>query len=56
MARAAIVEARARGALNEVVASVDDVNRASVRVLDKLGFVHRDMRALLVKGSLLDST
>jgi ribosomal-protein-alanine N-acetyltransferase len=39
MARAAIAEARARGGFDEIVASVDDVNRASVRVLEKLGFV-----------------
>jgi RimJ/RimL family protein N-acetyltransferase len=39
MARASIAEARALGALGEIVASVDDVNRASVRVLEKLGFV-----------------
>src|SRR5262245_49151475 len=38
MARAAIAEARARAAFAEIVASVDEVNAASVRVLEKLGF------------------
>ena len=38
MARAAIAEARARGAMREIIASVDAVNAASVRVLEKLGF------------------
>ncbi|HMF44230.1 MAG TPA: GNAT family N-acetyltransferase [Polyangia bacterium] len=40
MARAAIAEARARGAFAEILASVDAINAASVRVLDKLGFQH----------------
>jgi RimJ/RimL family protein N-acetyltransferase len=38
MARAAIAHARAQGGFAEVFASVDAVNAASVRVLDKLGF------------------
>jgi ribosomal-protein-alanine N-acetyltransferase len=40
MARASIAEARRLGALGEIVASADEVNRASVRVLEKLGFVN----------------
>jgi RimJ/RimL family protein N-acetyltransferase len=38
MARASIAEARAHPAFGEIVASVDEVNAASVRVLEKLGF------------------
>jgi len=39
MARASIAEARAQPAFDhEILASVDQVNRASVRVLEKLGF------------------
>jgi RimJ/RimL family protein N-acetyltransferase len=38
MARASIAEARAHPAFGEIVASVDEINVASVRVLDKLGF------------------
>ena len=38
MARASIAEARAHAPLDEILASVDEVNAASVRVLDKLGF------------------
>jgi RimJ/RimL family protein N-acetyltransferase len=40
MARAAIAAARARDASAEIVASVDAPNVASVRVLERLGFVH----------------
>jgi RimJ/RimL family protein N-acetyltransferase len=38
MARATIADARAHGAFAEIIASVDAVNTASVRVLEKLGF------------------
>ena len=38
MARAAIADARARGGFREIIAAVDAVNAASVRVLEKLGF------------------
>ena len=38
MARAAIAHARRQPGFEEVVAAVDDVNAASLRVLDKLGF------------------
>jgi RimJ/RimL family protein N-acetyltransferase len=38
MARAAIAQARTRGSPREIVTSVDEVNRASLRVLEKLGF------------------
>jgi ribosomal-protein-alanine N-acetyltransferase len=38
MARAAIAEARARAAFDDIIASVDDVNTVSVHVLEKLGF------------------
>ena len=38
MARAAIARARAQPGFAEIVADVDEVNAASVRVLDKLGF------------------
>jgi RimJ/RimL family protein N-acetyltransferase len=38
MATASITEARSTKALDEILASVDDVNRASVRVLEKMGF------------------
>jgi len=44
MARAAIAEARARGAFREILASVDAVNAASVAVLGKLGFRQVDTR------------
>jgi RimJ/RimL family protein N-acetyltransferase len=44
MARASIAEARARGALAEILASVDAVNTASVRVLEKLGFERTGVR------------
>src|SRR5205814_2225765 len=44
MARAAIAEARGRGALSEIVASVDAINADSVSVLKKLGFQHVDTR------------
>ena len=38
MARASITHARTRGRLRDIVTSVDEVNRASLRVLEKLGF------------------
>ena len=38
MARASIMHARAGGGLGDIVTSVDEVNRASLRVLEKLGF------------------
>lgn len=38
MARASIAEARMRGGLRDIVTSVDEINRASLRVLEKLGF------------------
>jgi [ribosomal protein S5]-alanine N-acetyltransferase len=38
MARAAIEQARAQPGFDELVADVDEVNAASVRVLEKLGF------------------
>jgi RimJ/RimL family protein N-acetyltransferase len=38
MARASIVEARRHPGFDEIIAGVDDVNVASRRVLDKLGF------------------
>ena len=38
MARAAIAQARKQPGFEEIVADVDEVNAASVRVLEKLGF------------------
>ncbi len=38
MARASIARARTRGGFRDIVTSVDEVNRASLRVLEKLGF------------------
>jgi [ribosomal protein S5]-alanine N-acetyltransferase len=38
MARASIAEARRHSGFDEIIAGVDDVNVASRRVLDKLGF------------------
>jgi RimJ/RimL family protein N-acetyltransferase len=38
MARAAIVQARTQPGFAEIVADVDEINAASVRVLEKLGF------------------
>jgi [ribosomal protein S5]-alanine N-acetyltransferase len=38
MARACITEARQQPGFDEIIAGVDDVNAASRRVLDKLGF------------------
>lgn len=38
MARAAIAHARTEGGMTSIVTSVDEVNAASLRVLDKLGF------------------
>lgn len=39
MARAAIAQARTQPGFAEIVAAVDGVNTASVRVLEKLGFI-----------------
>ena len=44
MARAAVVEARARRAFREILASVDAVNAASVRILEKLAFQRTEVR------------
>src|SRR5262249_4379118 len=44
MARIAIDRAEARGAFQEILASVDAVNAASVRVLEKLGFQRQEVR------------
>lgn len=41
MARASIARARAEAGFVEIVASVDEVNTASLRVLEKLGFEQR---------------
>ena len=38
MARAAIAEARKQPGLREIIASVDEINSASLRALSKLGF------------------
>ncbi len=38
MARVAIAEARNHARFREIIASVDEINAASLRVLDKLGF------------------
>jgi len=38
MARASIEDARANAGFTEIVAGVDEVNAASIRVLEKLGF------------------
>jgi ribosomal-protein-alanine N-acetyltransferase len=38
MARTSITHARTRGRLRDIVTSVDEINRASLRVLEKLGF------------------
>ena len=38
MARAAILQARSQPGFDEIVADVDEVDAASVRVLEKLGF------------------
>ena len=44
MARAAIDDARATAGFTEIVAGVDEVNAASVHVLEKLGFVRTETR------------
>lgn len=44
MARASIAHARTRGGFTDIVTSVDEVNRASLRVLEKLGFERRGAR------------
>jgi RimJ/RimL family protein N-acetyltransferase len=38
MARASIAHARTQGGLQDIVTSVDEINHASLRVLEKLGF------------------
>jgi RimJ/RimL family protein N-acetyltransferase len=38
MARASIAEARKQQGFNQVIASVDEENSASLRILEKLGF------------------
>jgi RimJ/RimL family protein N-acetyltransferase len=38
MARASIAQARTQPSFAEIVADVDEINAASVRVLEKLGF------------------
>lgn len=45
MARAAIAHARRQGGFTEIIAGVDEVNAASLRVLQKLGFVHIETQA-----------
>jgi len=44
MARAAIAHARAEAGFAEVVADVDEVNAASVRLLQKIGFERVEVR------------
>jgi ribosomal-protein-alanine N-acetyltransferase len=44
MARAAIVEARTRPGFEAIFAAVDEVNAASVRIFDKLGFQRTGVR------------
>jgi ribosomal-protein-alanine N-acetyltransferase len=44
MARAAIVEARTRPGFDAIFAAVDEVNAASVGILDKLGFQRTGVR------------
>jgi len=39
MARAVITDARNHAGFREIIASVDEINAASLRVLDKLGFI-----------------
>lgn len=39
MAHAAIAEARKQAGFRVIVASVDEVNSSSLRVLEKLGFI-----------------
>ena len=45
MARASIAHARTRPGLAEIVADVDEINVASVRVLEKLGFARVAVQA-----------
>jgi [ribosomal protein S5]-alanine N-acetyltransferase len=45
MARASIADARANAGFTDIVAAVDGVNVASVRVLEKLGFVRQGTTA-----------
>ena len=51
MARASIAHARSQAAFGEIVATVDGVNQASVRVLEKLGFT----RTATVPGTFGDT-
>jgi [ribosomal protein S5]-alanine N-acetyltransferase len=51
MARASGAHARSQAAFGEIVASVDSVNHASVRVLEKLGFT----RTATVSGTFGDT-
>ena len=44
MARAAIADARTHAPFDEILASVDEINAASVRILDKLGFDNVDTK------------
>ena len=53
MARASIAHARAHGGFGDIVTSVDEVNRASLRVLEKLGFERRGCRPGAFGATLL---
>jgi RimJ/RimL family protein N-acetyltransferase len=59
MARAAIAQARTQPGFAEIVADVDEINAASVRVLEKLGFrriaVHQGAFGNLIVLRLLES-
>jgi [ribosomal protein S5]-alanine N-acetyltransferase len=44
MARASIAHARTRGGFHDIVTSVDEINTASLRILEKLGFERRGSR------------
>lgn len=44
MARAAIAQARAQGGFAEIAADVDEINAASVRILERLGFERVEVR------------
>ena len=62
MARASIAEARRHSSFNTIVASVDEANVASVRVLEKLGFrrtsrhpgAFGDVLVLVLEASCVD--
>jgi RimJ/RimL family protein N-acetyltransferase len=64
MARAAIAEARRHSGFSTIVASVDEANVASVRVLEKLGFrrtasrpgAFGDVIELVLENSWVDRT